>query len=391
MKRWKDQSGFTLVELMVTILVSSIVMIAASSMLLMAVRMGAFGNINSTRQNNIQVFQKLLQDQQITQVTGDKIAEGDSYSSWEISGKDNLSAERVLVSYDKQKKKIYIGESSQDQVLLEDVEETTLKFENATNKCLLTITMVVDGKEYTMAFSNEGNFSDDGAGNKITSAENDGKQMEAVAAFSLTPEQAGDDSETSNFKEIPLKEAEQLSSSAISELEPSAIEKIGRKQFIERLFKQSESHGEIIKSNDNYQYYTEWYIGGYKEGSGWDENTPWCACYISWVLDDLQSMLVHTPCFADVVKGVEYFQICEEAQLGEVTHWSSGESGDAKPGDLVFFDLNDDGDPEHVGVVLAIENDKLYTIEGNVDDAVKALCYEVNDSTILGYGSLHWK
>lgn len=67
------------------------------------------------------------------------------------------------------------------------------------------------------------------------------------------------------------------------------------------------------------------------------------------------------------------------------------------PGDYVFFDWdgrNDpDGvkDPDHVGAVLCVEGNFLYTIEGNSGGRVAVQRYDLNDKRIVGYGVLNWK
>ena len=61
------------------------------------------------------------------------------------------------------------------------------------------------------------------------------------------------------------------------------------------------------------------------------------------------------------------------------------------PGDYVFFDWNGGSDPDHVGAVLCVEGDFLYTIEGNSGGKVAVNRYPKNDPRIVGYGVLNWK
>lgn len=390
MKRFQDQSGVTLVELLVTIVVSSIVMLAATSMLLMGIRMGAFGNSNASAQNKIQVFQKLVSEaEDITGINVVPLARTEvdlngvenSCTAWSIvTGGSN-----VLVSY--KDNKIYLGNPDSSQVLF-DMVESTIALENhdINEKFLLTMKIMLEENEYKMSFCKTG---------RLTEMVNQSESAQQLSSRAISLTSNIDDLDVeSSIAEVDSKTAKEKALAKIKELEPSPIAKVGREKFIDCLFKQINSKGEILGAMDDYEYsyYSEWYIGGYKEGSDWNANTPWCACYISWILEDFQdTILEHTPRFADVVKGVEYFQNCEKEMYGTVSHWSNPEDAEPLPGDLVFFDWNEDGTPEHVGVVLYAENEKLYTIEGNVDDQVKTLSYSLQDSTILGYGSLHWK
>ena len=64
-----------------------------------------------------------------------------------------------------------------------------------------------------------------------------------------------------------------------------------------------------------------------------------------------------------------------------------GESGKytPKPGDAILFDWEGDGTSDHIGIVEAVKNGKVYTIEGNSSDSVKRNSYSLGDSDIDGY------
>lgn len=57
-----------------------------------------------------------------------------------------------------------------------------------------------------------------------------------------------------------------------------------------------------------------------------------------------------------------------------------------KSGDIIFFDWEQDGHADHVGIVERVENDKVYTIEGNFGNQVKFRNYKINSKDIYGYG-----
>ena len=70
------------------------------------------------------------------------------------------------------------------------------------------------------------------------------------------------------------------------------------------------------------------------------------------------------------------------------------QSHQAAPGDLVFFDRDGDGTADWVAIVAEVTAGEeaapsgFTAIEGDVDHAVQQCSYAVEDSTILGYGSL---
>lgn len=155
----------------------------------------------------------------------------------------------------------------------------------------------------------------------------------------------------------------------------------GRNNFLRALVSQMGSEGEIIGGAlSTFAYYTEWYIGGYPGNTGWSENTPWCASYISWCLEQVNlSIGGIIPRYANVDNFMQHFFADTWLERGNVP----------TPGDLIFFGyLND---PNHMGVVIAADENYVHTIEGNVNDTIALRKYTIDDPTILGYGLLSWK
>src|SRR5690606_39886035 len=57
------------------------------------------------------------------------------------------------------------------------------------------------------------------------------------------------------------------------------------------------------------------------------------------------------------------------------------------PGEIIFFDWNGDGVPDHVGIVESSDGSTAYTIEGDWADSVHTDAYPINSSQIYGYGT----
>ncbi|WP_143352927.1 CHAP domain-containing protein [Enterococcus villorum] len=57
-----------------------------------------------------------------------------------------------------------------------------------------------------------------------------------------------------------------------------------------------------------------------------------------------------------------------------------------KSGNIIFFDWDGDSVSAHVGIVEKVENEVVYTIEGNSGDKIAKLSYEKNRPYIIGYG-----
>lgn len=59
-----------------------------------------------------------------------------------------------------------------------------------------------------------------------------------------------------------------------------------------------------------------------------------------------------------------------------------------KIGNIIFFDWNGDSVSDHVGIVEKVENEVVYTIEGNSGDKIAKLSYGKNSPYIMGYRTL---
>ncbi len=56
-------------------------------------------------------------------------------------------------------------------------------------------------------------------------------------------------------------------------------------------------------------------------------------------------------------------------------------------GEVIFFDWDGDGVPDHVGIVESSDGSTVYTIEGNWADSVHTDAYPINSSQIYGYAT----
>jgi len=119
------------------------------------------------------------------------------------------------------------------------------------------------------------------------------------------------------------------------------------------------------------QPYWSWY--------GFDGRVEWCACFVSWCANEcgyIDAGII--PKFAACQsQGIPWFK--------ERGQWQDG-SYTPKAGDIIFFDWEGDNSSDHVGIVEKVENDTVYTVEGNSGDACKQRSYAIGSSVIIGYG-----
>ena len=327
MRHLKDNRGFTLVELIVSIASATVVLGATSMLLLMCVRTqrdvldAARGQ--QTARTVIAMMENLASDGTIqsieTKTTG-----------WSLNGDTDL------LVYDATKGTL----STNGSVLVEGVN---------------TAHATLNGQIFDFSFETAlGSYSTSVYCRLLTPANEDTSVDEGELAV-------GDISSILNT----------------GKKEPAVGDK--RAAFIQTLLKEYGSTGMISGGGGSY---AKWYE------SSWADNTPWCACYLSWAIEETLGA-GNGPRFANVNTGWQ--------------EWKEEDRKDRSytpiPGDYIFFDweaatggYDSQGPktPDHVGAVLYVADDIVYTIEGNSGNRVAIRSYSVYDPRILGYGVLSW-
>lgn len=111
---------------------------------------------------------------------------------------------------------------------------------------------------------------------------------------------------------------------------------------------------------------------------GFRSRVEWCACFVSWCADQCGYIEDGTmPKFAAVSAGEAWFK--------DHNRWANRDYI-PNPGDIIFFDWEPNGEPNHVGIVQAVEDGIVYTIEGNSSNGCREREYAVGSKVIYGYG-----
>ena len=124
---------------------------------------------------------------------------------------------------------------------------------------------------------------------------------------------------------------------------------------------------------------------GYKEGPNNDTKygewyglnyNPWCAMFVSWCANQVGIPEDIIPKFAGCTTGFR-----QMTNMGITTK----DKIVPEKGDLIFFDWDNTGDYDHVGIVTHTDDEYVYTVEGNHDDNVDTYRYAFNAYYIAGY------
>lgn len=357
----RKSQGFTLVELILTIAIGTIVTFSAATVLLLGLRVNSQGTEIVHNQYTARIILTMLED-----LAGEgaikKVNPGTA--GWSITGEGDT----LLLSYVAEAQKIKSGETT----ILDDVYASHLSVDHS-------------GRVLTFAIETpEGSYT--------------------TSVYCRTMQYTKEGSVDDAYKD----EADQI-------LDGPVDTTGARKAFLEILASQYQyadgtpNAGMIIDDGRGTgEFYSQWYVGGEYKGN-WNRNTPWCACFVSWALNEMGNQLKapadrlaedvkgddYYKWYANVDEFMEYFQKkTDGAKWIEPEYYLSEDELEEKPhlqpGDLVFFDWNEDENTEHVGVVIKIAAGNIYTIEGNSAGIVAVRQYALSDSRILGYGVLPW-
>ena len=122
--------------------------------------------------------------------------------------------------------------------------------------------------------------------------------------------------------------------------------------------------------NEGGLIYCEWY--------GYPYRVEWCVIFVSWCADQCgyldEGVL---PKMEGVLPLVDWFRERDQWQYRDY---------EPNPGDLIFYDWENDGIADHVGIVERVENGLIYSVEGNVDDRCIENSHYVGTASIYGFG-----
>jgi len=405
----KKNQGYTLVELLVGITVGALVTLAATTVILMGLRLNRQSMDTTGKQNTARVLLTSLEN-----LATDGSVSGFSMDidGWQIYGKDGSAG--VIYSYDTETQTVYTGGTTitDDQVIstnetpiMQGVLSSYLSYDDG----LLTISLETEEDVFVSSVYCRVLNGSSGSNKNEDNADDTAGKVEEEAE-----------------EDFPQNTPELMSEK----------EKAARLVFVNVLMSQYSSGekntGYILEDGVNTgNFYSQWYITSNFtknenwQNNGWDEFTPWCACYVSWAISEVGAALTpdvnsdggtYLPSYAGVDSFLSYFYLKDDPDTANKRdYWITAEDwktadtiaaeGGEKtvyPGDVIFLDwtVDDIRNPQHVGVVLYVEGGYVYTIEGNVAASytdggrygtVGLRKYAVDDPRILGYGVLDWK
>lgn len=230
MKHFRKSGGFTLVEMVVCIAIASLVTMAATTVLMLALRVNRQTSDTASKQYTART---LLTAMENAAMDGSiKSLKTDHLNYWELLNDDTENP--PVFSYDAFDKTISVN----GIVVLEDIYASNAVIEDN----LLSIVLVTKDEIFEAS----------------------------IYCRTMKPE-VGD-----------------------SEVQPSPEEELPVEKFIRILTSQYGSRGEIVYAStpdeNAPKYFSEWYIGedwfqnGSNDPDKWNPSTPWCACYVSWAL-----------------------------------------------------------------------------------------------------------
>lgn len=103
--------------------------------------------------------------------------------------------------------------------------------------------------------------------------------------------------------------------------------------------------------------------------------TGWCAAFVSYVYEHMKSADQIPQWYQDIEN--QYWQVNVHSAAKEAG--AIIDSSEAKMGDIVLYDYNGDGTMQHIGIVVAMEGNKMITIEGNSGNQVRIVEHNLDN------------
>lgn len=109
----------------------------------------------------------------------------------------------------------------------------------------------------------------------------------------------------------------------------------------------------------------------------------WCDCYVSAMAIEAGYTSI-IPTEVSCKRHIDLFK--------KIGRWVENDAYRPEPGDILFYDWDDDGkgdnvgNPDHVGIVVSVTGNDIKIIEGNRSNMVKYCTIEINGRYIRGYG-----
>ena len=133
----------------------------------------------------------------------------------------------------------------------------------------------------------------------------------------------------------------------------------------------------IIQIAQNEIGYKEYANKKTKYGDWFGMNDEWCNIFVSWVCNQA---------------GVSTEIVPKQSYVPTTYQWFNSKGKFKKRGtytpqkaDIILFDYNQNGTPDHIGFVEKVENGIVTTIEGNKSKQVMRCTYNLNNVGIFGY------
>lgn len=133
----------------------------------------------------------------------------------------------------------------------------------------------------------------------------------------------------------------------------------------------------IIEIAQNEVGYREYSDNHTKYGEWFGVQDEWCNIFVSWACNQAEIS-------TDIVPKQSYVPTTYNWFKNKKLFKARGTYTPLK-GDIVLFDYNKNGTPDHIGFVENVANNKLITIEGNKSKQVMRCTYDLNNTSIYGY------
>ena len=122
---------------------------------------------------------------------------------------------------------------------------------------------------------------------------------------------------------------------------------------------------------------------------GFSARVEWCNVFVTYCMYNTSDNLYNGQ-YPSKTECNDAYCPATSSHFKSIGQWGDRNYDKLVAGDIIYFCWDGSGEAQHIGFVKAVDNEWVYTVEGNSNDMVEENKYRRDSSVILGYGLMNY-
>ena len=122
---------------------------------------------------------------------------------------------------------------------------------------------------------------------------------------------------------------------------------------------------------------------------GFSARVEWCNVFVTYCMYNTSDNLYNGQ-YPSKTECNDAYCPATSSHFKSIGQWGDRNYNKLVAGDIIYFDYEQDGIADHIGLVVGMDDNWVYTVEGNNNDEVREAKYARNSNTIYGYGLMNY-